>query len=268
MNKWTKRCCELNYGDNKMNTIICFVATDKHSYLEEQVDRYKPYFKDVFIMIDKCYDDLELPYLQVKHSDTNYKNVFYTSKTKCKDSYSSWSKSLEYFKDLNADNIWFIEYDVFIPNVDMLLSLNKNKEHLLVKDNIPYTGKRGEWSHWRQFKRANITDFGENWFHSMTCMCRLSKDLLRLIHEFSKTHNKLFFHEILFNTLAENHNLSIKLIDELEKVIYMGNHKKNSYELTDVSNDYIYHPVKDLDLQRIMYDSLNPQLKKSPYYLA
>jgi len=257
MNKWTKRCCELNYGANKMNTIICFVATDKHSYLEEQVKRYKPYFKDVFIMIDKCYDDLELPYLQIKQSNPDYKNVFFPI---IKNTYTSWSKSLEYFKDLNADNIWFIEYDVFIPNVDMLLSLNTNKEHLLIKDHKPYTGKRGEWCHWRQFKRQKITDFGENWFHSLTCICRLSKDLLRLIHEFSKTHNKLFFHEILFNTLAENHNLSIKLIDEFKKVIYLGNRTKKSYNLEDVCNDYIYHPVKDLDLQRDMFNLVKKKI--------
>ena len=59
-----------------METIICFVATDKHPYLEEQVERYKPYFKDVVIMLDKNYDNLEPPYLQIKEmKHTNYSNV-------------------------------------------------------------------------------------------------------------------------------------------------------------------------------------------------
>ena len=249
MNKWRKRCCELNYGGNKENTTICFVATDKHPYLVEQVEELKVYFKDVFIMIDKNYDDLELPYIQAEDNPDYYK----TMPTFHADGYGSWSKSLDYFSDLQTDNIWFIEYDVFVPDINILLKLNQHKEHLLVKDHIAYTGKRGEWSHWKRFKSENINDFDKKWFHSLTCICRLSKDMLQLISEFATSHNTLFFHEILFNTLAENNNLSIKCCEEFKYVVFKGNSKQTSFTCADVNKcgrNYIYHPVKDLDAQR------------------
>jgi hypothetical protein len=249
MNVWAKKCSELNYGDNKQNTTICFVATDKHSYLEEQVEELKVYFKDVFIMIDKNYDDLQLPYIQAENNP-DYKK---THGTFTKGGYGSWAKSLDYFSDLQTDNIWFIEYDVFVPSVDILLKLNQNKEHLLVRDHIPYTGKRGEWSHWRAFKGQHITDFGENWFHSLTCICRVSKQLLKVINEFTTSHHTSFFHEILLNTLSENNGLSIKCCEEFKHVVFMGNSKKTSFTSDDVDaygRGYIYHPIKDLDRQR------------------
>jgi len=237
--------------NNKQNTTICFVATDKHVYLEEQVKELQVYFKDVFIMIDKNYDDLELPYLQ-NECNFNYRRI-HGSFTKY--GYGSWAKVLDYFSDLQTDNIWFIEYDVFIPDINILLKLNQNKEHLLVKDHIAYTGERGEWSHWRQFKKLNINDFDENWFHSMTCICRLSKQMLKLISEFATSHNTLFFHEILFNTLADHHKLSIKCCEEFKYIQYLGNSKKISFNSSDVyknGNQYIYHPVKNLDKMRNM----------------
>ena len=251
MNPWTRKCCELNYGENKENTTICFVATDKHKYLEEQVQELKVYFKDVFIMIDRNYDDLELPYLNMENN-SNY-NKIHSSFTKY--GYGSWAKALDYFSDLQTDNIWFIEYDVYIPSVDILLNLNQNKEDLLVKDHIAYTGKKGEWSHWKDFKKLNIDDFDNKWFHSMTCICRLSKQMLQLIHDFATSHNTLFFHEILFNTIANHYNLSIKCCDEFKYVKYLGNSKKISFTSSDVyknGNQYIYHPVKDLDKMRTM----------------
>lgn len=243
-----------------METIICFVATDKHPYLEEQVERYKPYFKDVVIMLDKNYDNLELPYLQIKDmKNTNYSNVLIGMGKKLQgDKYTnSWSKAMYYYRDLDADNVWFIEYDVFIPNIDLLLSINQHKEHLLVKDNIRYTGKKGEWSHWTRFKQHKIDVFGDNLYHSMVCICRVSKELIKLVDEFATKYKKLFYHEILFNTLAENNNLSIKLVNELKKVVFMDNRKSKGYGLEDVCNNYIYHPVKDLRVQKTMFQSLN-----------
>ena len=167
---------------------------------------------------------------------------------------NSWSKSMYHFSDLQTDNIWFIEYDVYIPSVDILLNLNQNKEHLLVKDHIAYTGKKGDWSHWRKFKSQKISDFNEL-YHSMVCISRVSKELLKLIYDFSQNNKKLFYHEILFNTIANHYNLSIKCCDEFKYVKYLGNSKKISFTSSDVyknGNQYIYHPVKDLDKMRTM----------------
>jgi len=242
-------------NQRKQNTTVCFIATDKHPYLEEQVKELKLHFKYVFIMIDKNYDNLRLPYLQMK-DNPDYKK---THGTFTKSGYGSWAKGLDYFSNLKTKNIWFIEYDVFIPSVDILLRLNKHKEHFLVRDHIPYTGKKGEWSHWSSFKKQRIDDFNTNWFHSLTCICRVSKKLLKLIKEFATSHNTLFFHEILLNTIAEHNNLSIKRCEEFKYVVFKGNSKNKSFTTEDIQKfgqQYIYHPIKDLDAQRDIKKSL------------
>lgn len=232
----------------KQNSTICLLATDKHFYLEEQIKELKLYFKNVFIMIDKKYNDLQLPYLQMENNP-NYKNTHggYT-----KQGYGAWSKALDYFNNLETENIWFIEYDVFYSSVDILLKLNKYKEHLLVKSHIPYSNDK-DWTNWNLFLSQNINDFDKNWFHSLTCICRISKELLKLVTEFAKSHNTLFFHEILFNTIAEHNNLSIRCCDEFKYVEYKGNDKIKSFNINDIQKcgvNYVYHPIKDLDVQK------------------
>ena len=139
--------------------------------------------------------------------------------------------------------------------------VDKYKEHLLVKSHIPYSNDK-DWINWNLFLSQNINDFDKNWFHSLTCICRISKELLKLVTEFAKSHNTLFFHEILFNTIAEHNNLSIRCCDEFKYVEYKGNDKIKSFNINDIQKcgfNYIYHPIKDLNVHK----DIKKKLKKN-----
>ncbi len=194
-----------------------------------------------------------IQFIQIEDSiclEKGYKNMTYSiTKTPV-----SWDKSVYYFCEVNNsfDFIWFVEDDVFIPNVDAISYLdNKYKDYdLLTKENnISFTYDTFGW-HWH-LGRNNIS---LPLFGSLVCTLRVSKKLLSIIRNYADTHQKLFFLELMFTTLSAHHKLKNKIVPELKTIIYRFPWEHNQHL---IRKNFLYHPIKNLEVQKTFYEKIN-----------
>lgn len=153
----------------------------------------------------------------------------------------TWDKALYLHQKhkWNFNYVWFFEYDVMIPKRDTISFLDYTfpDADLLCSTHISYENDpRFPW--WSQ------TMVPKPWFHSMVCACRVSSKLLRLVHEFAKTNQKLFYLEIMLNTLAAHANLKIVNPVQMKNVVFM-----KRFQDTEVNAYELIHPVKDFQQQ-------------------
>lgn len=205
---------------------------------------------DVYIFIDDNNIDLtdyknnfpELNFIQINNNEcfiNGYSNSSYIIKTDP----ISWDKALYYFSVVNKnyDNVWFTEDDVYIDSVNNLLYLDNkfNNSDLIVKSNIiNNNGKINDWHHWSQVEDTLKLP----WSMSMVCICRLSKELLKNINNYTKKFKKLNFIEFLFNTIALHNNLIISNPIEFEPILY-----RNNWDINKINRNYFYHPLKNIN---------------------
>lgn len=159
---------------------------------------------------------------------------------------TAWDKALYYFCNLNHDydNIWFCEEDCLIYARNLFERMNSQHENtdLLVKENnLNFEKPRWCWNHVRPFLSE------PNGF-SFVQACRLSRKLLSLVNYTARRLNRLVIIETLFNTLAMQNNLSMRHPPELSLLHWDRN--LNSVDRLDPN--FIYHPVKDINLHAIL----------------
>lgn len=222
---------------------------------------------DVFIIIDENkYDYYEL-YKQVNHRlkiiqiDDDYckNNGFYNfvyPTGSLPNKPLSWDKALFYFTKVNTNynNVWFIEDDVFLLKESVLLNIDSrytNSDLLTPSHYLNYDGDLSTWNLWFTMK----DDISLPWAKSMTCACRVSNKLLQSMDNYRRHHNKLFFHETMFNTIALHNNLLVETPDELSTI-----HYRTSWDLNNLNLNNLYHPVKNY------YDQLVVKMNNNIYY--
>ncbi len=176
-----------------------------------------------------------------------YKNGFHNANYFVKDNKpSAWDKALYYFstQKLNTyEYLWFIEDDVFIPQSNTIHNINMKykKYDLLVKNNNILNKN---WGPTPEVINHIHNSLVKNTKKSMVCALRFSNTLLSYIKDYATQHKKLFFIESLFNTLANIHNLTIKVIPELSTIKY-----RHKWNIQDINPNYLYHPLKLPELQ-------------------
>jgi hypothetical protein len=167
----------------------------------------------------------------------------------------AWDKGLYYFSCLNTlhEYVWFIEDDVFIPQKNTLINLDKKyseadllcANHRINPNGFIGTGyTANNWIHWRD--AVGMSDLP--WYNSMVCVCRISKKLLCAISNHVKSKGRLFFLEILFNTIAHHNKLTILELPELRKLQI---HQISGFSKKCILKDHFYHPFKDFNQQKI-----------------
>lgn len=241
-----------------MITYIAFLSKYPNKCLINFAEKLSEYYK-VFIIIDdnsKKYqnNNTKVTLIQINNEiciENNYKyalEMFYnnvknndnTRKVLAKD------KAIYYFlnKDINFDNIWFIEDDVFISSVNLFKTLNENYQNsdLLCSHNSKGTKIEAEKREW--FWNYAIHIFGEPSYCTMACCIRVSNNLLKIVDNVIKTLKFIPFHEFLFTTLANKYNLIINTSYELSNIKYT---EKWTIEDFKKNKNIIYHPVKDFD---------------------
>ena len=157
----------------------------------------------------------------------------------------SRDKALYYFtkESIDYNYIWFIEEDVFIPNIHTIENIDKkyeseSKYDLLVSGHEVVTEKRTDW-HWNHVDRQIKINPPYAW--GMICAIRCSKAMLNCIKEYATVHKNLFLDEVLFNTLAIHNNLTILCIKELSSI-----HYRKDWKRSDIIDTNLYHPIKDI----------------------
>jgi hypothetical protein len=192
---------------------------------------------------------------------------------------SAWEKALYYFccRDLSHDNVWFIEDDAFVPNHEIILTVDRKygKADIISAENV--VNKYGvlddqDWFWWVLVPKTILRP---PWAHSLVCTVRLSRKILTALDSFIRSNkNKLrftnaviavmdllrqksslrkkFFIEYTFHTLALHNQLSVIKAQELSGVVW-----RKEWDVSEMNSGTIYHPLKDRDLHNRYRKILN-----------
>jgi hypothetical protein len=242
-------------SNHKSNIAVAIVTRRPSSIWLNFVNTFKDH--DVYYFVDENYRDYSelfkslnsnVKCIQINDdhcSSYGYKNALIHTDT-VPNKVLSWDKCIFYFSLLNRsyDHIWIIEDDVFILQESVLTNIDNNYQNsdLLTAENIiQYDKNTSTWPHWN-----NIINYIDTpWLRSMVCACRVSKNMLSLVRDYVKQRNTLFFHEVLFNTLAYQNNLKIDCPYELNSVVY-----RNNWNLWIEDLNKVYHPCKDFNIHK------------------
>jgi hypothetical protein len=137
--------------------------------------------------------------------------------------------------------IWFIEEDVFIPTLRTISDIDEKypSADLLVEEHT-HKMDGDTWPHW---KHVNDTlDLPLPWVKGMICAVRVSKALMDSIQDYVDKKKRLPFDEVMFNTLAEQNNLTVDTPKELSTIQW-----RTRWKLEDIKKENLYHPVKEFD---------------------
>lgn len=232
-----------------VKNILCFLTKRPCILFYDFCKKLKNENYDIYIFIDdNNYDipncDNLINIIKIDNKiceDSGFKSsVYYFDNKSC-----SRDKSLYYFCKNNIDYeyIWFIEEDVFIPSIKTIENIDNKYTcgDLLVESHKIIYKKDTTW-HWNKINNQIRID--PPYASSMICAIRCSKKILQCINDYVIKYNNLFMDEALFNTLALQNNLDVKVIDELSTIIY-----KYDWQKEDIKKENLYHPIKSISVQ-------------------
>lgn len=232
------------------NTAICFLSRNYQSDIYNFSLLLTKNNYDIYIILDdnnikiKNYKKI-VNIIQIDDNICKTKGYIKTSMVSFKKTPISWDKALYFFTEIETyyDFVWFLEDDVFIPNINTL----KNIDHdypisdLLSRSNgLNKTGDVSTW-HWKHV----VKDHQIPWACSLICACRLSRKLLNCIKTYVNKNKKMFMIEIMFNTLAYHNNLKVDTPIQLSTIEF-----RHKWELEDINKNYLYHPIKSFKTQQ------------------
>jgi hypothetical protein len=196
---------------------------------------------------------------------------------------SAWEKALYYFccRDLSYDNVWFIEDDVFVPNHQIISTVDRkygNADIISVDNIVNRHGALDDQEGWPWWRLVPETILRPPWARSMVCTVRLSRKILTDLDALIRSNkNKLritnavialikglsllrqkslwrkkFYIEYIFHTLALHNQLRVIKARELSGVVY-----RKQWDVSEMNSRTIYHPLKDCDLQNRYRKTLN-----------
>lgn len=238
-----------------MDKCICLIVNKPSIIWLDFLQKFKNY--DIYLLIDDNTEDYNIMYkyptinfIQINNEECE-KHGFINANFTLKKNVSGWEKALLYFSNINTkyNNIWFIEDDVFFNNEKTLINIDLlyNDADLIsnrMKANID--GKKDYWL----WNNINI-NFNPPYYNGMVCACRMSQKILQHINNYAKENNTLFFIEALIPTLANKYKLKYVTPPQLRMIIY-----RRDWKLSEINKNTLYHPIKDMDIQKIYRNKL------------
>jgi len=243
-----------NFFNNiKLNTNYeVFIVIDDNNY-KIDIDNYKEFNENSTDLLNPIYKDI-VKIIKINNKiceDNGYKNtVLWIEKNKA----CSRDKALFFFNKIytNYNHIWFVEEDVFIPNINTITNIDNkysNEDLLVQKHNVIYEKVYDTW-HWNLINSHIKID--PPYASSYICAIRCSKKMLNCINEYASLYNDLFLDEALFNILAMYYKLNILCIAELENLNCCNEY--NLFNINDENN--LYHPIRSIDKQYLIRNSI------------
>jgi len=202
---------------------------------------------------------------------------------------TAWDKALYYFcsRDISDDNVWFIEDDVFVPNHETMLTIDrmyKNGDIISADNIVNKYGVLDDQEGWPWWRLVPNTILRPPWARSMVCAVRLSRKTLITLDSFIRSNtNKLhfanavisvrkvlsllrqkslwrkkFYIEYIFHTLALHNQLRVIKAPQLSGVVF-----RRQWDVSEMNSGTIYHPVKDRDLHNRYRKILNQDTANS-----
>ncbi len=233
----TKSLIELFNGLEHHDIYDMYVLVDDNEYKSE-IEKWKDEFKDI-------------RWIYVKEEDcekSGYKNLNFFIKNGIP---SAWDKVMYYFcENMEYNDYWFMEDDVFIPKTDSIYQLDKkykDQDVLLKSKKTTFTNKNMPPSHKIEVSKYMNKIYEKSLCKSMICIVRMSKKMLQVIKEYVEKYKTMFFLEYFVCTLSNYHKLKTEVIEEFSTIIFR---KVWSLEMMMEHPNYMYHPIKNVNLQR------------------
>jgi hypothetical protein len=234
--------------------VVCFLCVCPTEtvlgFAEKVANSYQ-----VFIVCDdiNCQTPQNTKITFIRISDDECKRTGWTGSNIAIDKVpSAWDKALYYFsvKEVGPAYVWFIEEDVFVPNVELLMNLDKKypDTDLIAKQNVKEEDDPSfDW--W--FDGKGVLE--EPLYRSLVCATRVSRKVLYSLVHFVNTHKRLAFIEIIFNTIVFHENMTLAMPEELQTIIWRHNWVPEA-----VDKHHMFHPVKDTE----QHDSFRDRLEQ------
>ena len=244
--------------------VVCILCVCPNDIVINFAKRISKSYK-VYIVCDDiyCHTPTDTSLTFIKISDEECSKIGYTkSNIAIGKIPSAWDKALYYFciKDTMAQNVWFIEEDVFIPRASIISDLDERypTADLITKENIKEEDDPG-FGWW--FDAKDTLD--KPLYRSMVCASRLSRKLLNKINDFVLLNGRLVFIEILFSTIVTQEDMELVTPSELSTIIWRHNWTPDM-----IDEHHMYHPIKDvrrqMDYRKIL--SNNPGSKIEAFH--
>jgi hypothetical protein len=173
----------------------------------------------------------------------------------------SRDKALYYFckNNIEFNNIWFIEEDVFIPNVQSIINMDtKYNECDLICSPYKLLNMKHILTLWHLRNYIENIKFKDILAKCMICAIRINKKMLYLINKYAEEYKTLFMDEFLFPTIAFHNKLKIVNPIELKTIVFKRNWTIDSI-LNNPTN--LFHPIKNIDDQIKYREQLNSNKK-------
>ncbi|CAF0816461.1 unnamed protein product [Adineta steineri] len=252
-----------------LNSALCYLsyrpAPELLEFAQELAQDALHYGVEIFIMVDDNNFNISavnvspnVRLLQIPREESsrhNYQKAISSGGIACTWLYiTSWDKALFYFCALNRNYsfVWFLEEDVFIPNVQAFRSLHElyaNTSDLIVpRHELNLDGSDGLWR-WVMASGKFIPP----WACSMANAVGFSRRMLIAMDHFVQWLGEVPFHEFFFNTLAVQLNFTIVTPTELSTIEYA---KVFYYEDVRKQPNNMWHPIKDFPKGKLWRKSL------------
>ena len=211
---------------NKFLNYKIYIIVDKNINLEEFKNIYKN-IKFLKLNTDICIE---------KNYINSCQEIYYNLPKSI-----SWDKALYIFCEfeLEFDNIWFMEDDVFFKNEYTILNIDNkyNKSDLLTKEWLEDYKYDKNYSVWEYIK---LKGFSEPYYLTEIACCRLSKKFLNHIKYYVDKYKTMHCLEAFFPTLCIKNNLILEEAKELNTVKY-----RHNFEKKYITHTNVYHPIKE-----------------------
>jgi len=199
----------------------------------------------VYVVCDdpNCEVPASSPFTFVKLTDDDCRTSGYNnSNSAIPKRPSAWDKAILYFCEKNTapDYVWFIEEDVFVPRESLFKELDDRypSTDFIMKQHVKDTDDPS-FEFWYDGDGKMERPF----YRSLVCATRVSRALLNRVKELHDSNKTLVFIEIMFNTLAVKHGLTMDMPPELQNIIF-----RHDWTEDTVHKDSLFHPVKDTKL--------------------
>jgi hypothetical protein len=238
----------------KKDKCICLICYVPNEFWLDFFSRFVEY--DIYIVIDNNSINFKKLYCDEKYKNINFiqidnklceDNGFKNTNNYVFGTVNGWDKVLLFSMSLfmnTYNNVWIMEDDVFLFDEKTLINIDKKYEDadLLSADlEENNTGEKETW-HWPTIE----INLNPPFYHGMMCCVRMSRKLLNSIKEYCIVNKTLFFLEALFPTIAKNNNLICSQPEELKNIFF-----RHNFDIMKLNTGYIYHPIKDLNIQNI-----------------
>lgn len=165
----------------------------------------------------------------------------------------SRDKAMYYFhQNPPKSNVWFLEDDVFVPTSQTIPNLDSKYpvgDLLSARHTIVERHNLTDWPHWpRVIQRYNLTF---PMARSLVCGIRVSPQLLAIVTQHIVDNRRSSYCEVIYNTLALQHKLKVVNPFEMSTIKY-----RHPWTFEQIETDHLYHPVKDLNLRKLWFQTL------------